>query len=223
MKLVGYVRVSSESQAENTSLGEQRKKLENYCTAMGHELIQIFEEVESGKNTKNRPVFQKALQTLDKADGLIACKLDRVARNTRDILALVEDVLQPKNKALLLLDLNVDTSKPMGKMILTIMAAVAALERDTINERTQGGRKAKLAKGGYAYGAPQYGQVALEGELVINQDELATIETIRKHRRSGKSFAKIAEHLTTEGIPSKHGNKWNAQSVKNICDRLKVI
>ena len=49
MKLVGYVRVSSESQSENTSLAERRKKIEAYCCAFGHELIAVFEEVGSGK------------------------------------------------------------------------------------------------------------------------------------------------------------------------------
>ena len=67
------------------------------------------------------------------ADGIVALKLDRIARNTRDVLALVEDVLQPSNKALVLLDLNVDTSTPTGRMILTVMAAVAQLERDNIS------------------------------------------------------------------------------------------
>jgi DNA invertase Pin-like site-specific DNA recombinase len=221
MKLVGYIRVSSESQAENTSLGEQRAKLQAYCLAMGHELIQIFEDVQSGKDS-DRLGFQNALNALDNVDGLIACKLDRVARNTRDVLALVEDVLQPKNKALILLDLQVDTSTPTGKMILTMMAAVATLERDTINERTQGGRRAKANQGGYAYGAPKFGQVAVDGQLIPDENEQTIIETIRKHRKSGKSYAKIAQYLNENELKSKQGKDWTAKVVMDVLKRLKT-
>jgi site-specific DNA recombinase len=221
MKLVGYIRVSSESQSENTSLLEQRKKIEAYCLAFGHDLIEIFEEVGSGKNVEHRDQFLRALETVKSdADGIISSKLDRIARNTRDVLTLVEDTLQPNNKALVLLDLNVDTSTPTGKMILTIMAAVATLERDVINERTQGGRKAKTAAGGYAYGAPKFGQVSIDGELMPDVEEERIIEIIRKHHKSGKSLREIAEYLNVNGFKSKHGKEWGHTSVKAILDRL---
>jgi site-specific DNA recombinase len=147
-------------------LADQRKKIKSYCVAMGHELVEVFEEVGSGKNTTDQPLFTQVLEAVRyRADGIIAAKLDRlwrkrsyrVARNTRDVLELVEDVLQPENKALILLDLQVDTSTPMGTLILTVMAAVATLERSVINQRTQGGRKSKAENGGYAYGAPRFG------------------------------------------------------------------
>ena len=223
MKLVGYVRVSSESQAENTSLVEQRKKIEAYCYAFGHELIQVFEEVGSGKNTVDRPQFVAALEMVRvEADGIISAKLDRLARNTRDVLALVEDVLQPQNKALVLLDLQVDTSSPTGRMILTVMAAVATLERDVINERTQGGRKAKAANGGYAYGSPAFGKQSIDGELVINNHESEIIEVIRKHRKSGKSYGAIASYLNEYNHPTKRGGRWASQTVQNIYQRQKA-
>jgi site-specific DNA recombinase len=220
MKLVGYVRVSTESQEENTSLESQRERIEAYCKAFGHELTQIFTEVGSGKNTVDRPHFQEAMMALnDGADGIVALKLDRIARNCRDVLTLVEDVLQPKSKALVLLDLNVDTSTPTGKMILTMMAAVAELERAQINERTQGGRKAKAEKGGYAYGSPAFGYESIEGELVSKEDEQETIATIRRHRRSGKSFGSIAKYLNTQNIPTKRGGQWSATQVQRVLDR----
>lgn len=223
MNLIGYVRVSSDSQAENTSLEEQRRKIQAYCDAYGHTLVEVFTEVGSGKDTENRPVFQQALSAIAQADGLISVKLDRVARNTRDVLTLVEDVLQPQDKALVLLDLNVDTSTPTGRMILTIMASVAQLERDQINERTQGGRKAKAAKGGFAYGAPSYGFNAVDGELVENAKEQEVIQLIRRHKRSGKSLREIASFLDAQGITTKRGKAWQANQVKEILDRCKAV
>lgn len=221
MKLVGYVRVSSDSQAENTSLAEQQRRIEAYCDAFGHELIKVFVEVGSAKDMEHRPEFQSALEMVaNEADGIIALKLDRVARNARDVLALVEDTLQPNNKALVLLDLQVDTSNPTGKMILTVMAAVAELERNTINERTQGGRKAKAAKGGYAYGAPAFGKVAKDSELVADETEQQIIDAIRRHRKSGKSFGQIADYLNANGMTSKRGASWHSASVNRVYKRL---
>jgi site-specific DNA recombinase len=223
MKLVGYVRVSTAEQADNTSLEDQQRRIEAYCLAFGHELVRVFVEVASGTKMKNRHEFQSALEFLTDggADGIIAIKLDRIARNTRDVLALVEDTLQPNNKALVLLDLNVDTSNPTGRMILTVMAAVAQLEWDQIYERTQGGRAAKAAKGGYAYGSPRFGQVSQDGELVASDSEQEIIEIIRRHRKSGKSFQAVADYLNANGYPTKRGGQWAGVQVKRICDRLK--
>jgi DNA invertase Pin-like site-specific DNA recombinase len=170
---------------------------------------------------KNRPEFNKAMEMVkNEADGIVSLKLDRIARNCRDVLVLVEDTLQPQNKALVLLDLNVDTSTPTGKMILTMMAAVAELERAQINERTQGGRKAKADKGGYAYGSPKFGQSSNDGELVENEDETKIIDIIRKHHKSGKKANAIAKYLNAQGIPTKRGKQWTQQGVINILNRL---
>lgn len=221
MKLVGYVRVSSESQEENTSSDEQERRIRAYCEAFGHELVKVYREVGSGKDTENRPLFLEALEMVkSEVDGIVSLKLDRIARNCRDVLTLVEDVLQPNNKALVLLDLNVDTSTPTGKMILTMMAAVAELERAQINERTQGGRRAKAVSGGYAYGAPKFGHRAENGELVTDPQEQEVIEVIRRHHKSGKSLRAIAEYLNCKGYKSKRGSKWQHTSVKVILDRL---
>jgi DNA invertase Pin-like site-specific DNA recombinase len=223
MKLVGYCRVSSEGQEDNTSLENQRRRIEAYCHAFDHELMEVFVEVGSGKDTAQRPQFNKAMELVaTQADGIVALKLDRIARSCRDVLTLVEDVLQPSNKALVLLDLNVDTSTPTGKMILTMMAAVAELERATINERCQGGRKAKAEAGGYAYGRPAFGYSAQDGELVPVEPEQQAIEVIRRHRRSGKSYAKIADYLNGQSIPTKRGKQWSAMQVQRVVTRLKA-
>lgn len=222
MNLIGYIRVSTTGQEDNTSLEEQRRRLEAYCDAMGHTLVKVYAEVRSAKSTETRPEFNQALEAVKKADGLIALKLDRIARNTRDVLILVEDILEPLNKALVLLDLNVDTSTPTGKMILTVMAAVAQLERDVIKERTQTGRRVKASSGGYAYGAPPYGFVSVDGELVAVPEEQAVIELIKRHRRSGKSLRSVAKYLNESGHRTKWGKEWAATQVSDVLRRLKV-
>jgi DNA invertase Pin-like site-specific DNA recombinase len=222
MKLVGYVRVSSESQEDNTSLTDQQKRIEAYCLAFGHELVEVFVEIGSGKDTASRPQFQSALARLkNDAEGIVALKLDRIARNCRDVLELVEDVLEPSNKALVLLDLQVDTSTPTGKMILTMMAAVAELERAQIKERTSNGRKARAKVSDYANGgAPKFGSKAENKNLAVDENEQKIIEIIRRHHKSGKSQRAIAEYLNKQGIKSKQGKDWTGTTVGRVIDRL---
>jgi site-specific DNA recombinase len=76
------------------------------------------------------------------------------------------------------------------------MAAVATLERSVINQRTQGDRKSKAENGGYAYSAPRFGEKPNGSkELVKDSNEQVTIEVIRRHRRSGKSYGQVADYL----------------------------
>jgi site-specific DNA recombinase len=220
MRLIAYIRVSTDAQRDNTSLAEQKIKIDAYCKAYGHKVVKYFQEVGSGKSTETRAKFQEALLALPKADGLIATKLDRIARNVRDVLVLVEDVLKPVNKDLVLLDINLDTTTPIGKFMLTSMAAVAALERDVIIERTQGGRRAKAAKGGYAYGAPPFGHQAVNKELALHEQEQQALELMRKHRRSGKSFHAIARYMNEQGIPAKKGGVWYPSRVQEVLKKL---
>lgn len=90
---------------------------------------------------------------------------------------------------MILLDLNVDTIIPTGKMFLMVMSGVAELERALLTERTQAGCKNEAAKGGYVYGSPDFGMMSDENnELTLNLDEQEAIKIIRKHRKSRKSF-----------------------------------
>ncbi len=216
MNLIAYCRVSTDAQRDNTSLEEQEAKIQAYCKAYSHRLVKVFTEVGSGSTTQSRPIFKEAVEALDEADGLIAFKLDRIARNTRDVLTLVEDVLVPQDKALVLLDLNLDTSTPIGRYMLTSMAAVASLERDLIRERTQGGRAAKAKKGGYAYGAPPYGYRAENKKLVPIPEEQKVLRLMKNHRRSGKGTQTIAIMLNDRGHKTKRGKQWTAARVGEV-------
>lgn len=112
---------------------------------------------------------------------------------------------------------QIDTATPAGRMFLSMMGAFAQYERELINERTQGGRAAKAARGGYAYGAPRFGFRAVGGELIPHQEEQEVIELMKRHRRSGKSFAAIASYLNEREIPTKTGKgQWSATQVINI-------
>jgi len=122
--------------------------------------------------------------------------------------------LKPASKDLVLLDINLDTTTPIGKFMLTSMAAVAALERDVIIERTQGGRRAKAVQGGYAYGAPPFGKQALNKALEVHEAEQKVLELMRRHRRSGKSYHAISKLLNEQRVPAKKGGIWYPAQVQ---------
>ncbi|MFM6201148.1 MAG: recombinase family protein, partial [Dolichospermum sp.] len=71
MKLIGYVRVSSEGQADNTSLEDQELKIQAYCSALNHELVGLYQDVQSGGKSENRKGLQSAIADMldGKADG----------------------------------------------------------------------------------------------------------------------------------------------------------
>ena len=138
MKL-GYHRVSSAQQ----SLEIGRSAL----LAAGVEEKYLFEEKESGKGTKNRPQLKALLKSLRDGDEVIVHKLDRLARNAKDLLTIAEDISNA-GASLNILDLGIDTKTPVGKMIITVLGAVGELERSYINERTKLGIQEYREKGG---------------------------------------------------------------------------
>lgn len=223
MKLIGYVRVSSEGQADNTSLEEQELKIKSYCVALNHELVDIYQDVQSGGKSENRKGLQTAITALldGKADGLIALKVDRVARNAADLLTLIDKTLQPNNKALVLITEGVDTATATGKLVVTMLAGVAEFEKSQINERTANGKKARAKTSDYANGgAPKFGCKADNKNLVADDNEQQIIDIIRRHHKSGKSPQKIADFLNKNNLPSKRGGTWSKTTVARVVDRI---
>lgn len=136
MRLIGYVRDNKTEQANSISIETQVERVKAYCKAYGYKLVRVFKDAASAEDM-NRPVFQDALDHMHKveANGLIALRLDCVPRSTRDVLALVEDVLKPEGKALILVSDNVDTSTIYGRFMLDAKVAFVNFERDVIRDR----------------------------------------------------------------------------------------
>ena len=138
-----YVRVSTQQQVdEGYSLVEQEDRLRAFCAAQDWSVGPVYaDEGISGKTT-DRPAYQAMLAAADAGDigRILAIKLDRIARNTRDFLALV-DQLGKADCDLVLLKESFDTGTPHGKFALTMLAAIAELEVSQIAERLQSGRR----------------------------------------------------------------------------------
>ena len=114
----------------------------------------------SGRS-KERPELQRLLSDLQAGDVVVVKSLDRLSRSTKDMLELVE-VIKQKGAFLKILDMNVDTATPMGEFFLTIIAAIAQLERQTIRERTLEG--VAIAKAAGKYKGRKKGSIELRGK-----------------------------------------------------------
>lgn len=222
MRLFGYVRVSSKSQEDNTSLVDQESRIRAYCQALGHELVEVFVEVGSAKTMSGRREFQIMLGRLDEVDGVISLKLDRLSRSVKDLLSLVDDVLIPQNKALMVLDMQLDTSSPAGRMVLTVLAAMCQMERELIQARTKAGRDAKAAAGGYCGGGQRafgrkWNREAEQFEAI--PDEQQAIQRMAELKDAGLTQVEIAEELNKQGIKTAAGRKWSQMKVSQVMAR----
>jgi DNA invertase Pin-like site-specific DNA recombinase len=142
---IGYARVSSTGQ----SLEIQLSKLTAYgCTEPDG---QIFQEKKSGTNTNNRPQLQECLRHVRKGDTLVITKLDRLARSTLDLTQIAED-LKTRGVELVVIDQNIDTSTPTGKLLFNMLASIAEFENDIRRERQSDGI-AKAKDHGVKFGA----------------------------------------------------------------------
>lgn len=196
MNLIAYTRVSTVEQGESgLGLEAQRAQIEAAATARGAIVVGWFEDVQSGGDTE-RPGLRDALNALDRADGLIAAKLDRLSRgvvHTGQIMA----ELNGRRKTLIVLDLGVDTSTPMGEFFAFVTAAYAQLERRMIGERTKAALAAKAARGEQVGRAPEISQ-HLE-------------DTILEMRETGLSFAEICDWL--KQYPTARGGAWSTSTI----------
>ncbi len=138
--LLGYHRVSSAS-SQSLDLGREA------LIKAGVPEDRIYEEKVSGKSKDNRPELKAMLKAVREGDEVVVHKLDRLARNTKDLLTIV-DQISKASASLNILDLGINTGTPVGKMILTVLGAVSELERSYINDRTRAGVKRYIERGG---------------------------------------------------------------------------
>jgi len=138
MPMYGYARVSSLSQSTEVQVSRLK--------AVGCDVVR--EEAASGRSRAGRTELQTILEFIRAGDALVVVKLDRLGRSTRDVLNLVHE-LESKGAALRVLEPEIDTSRPEGRIILTTLSMVAEMELTFIKERQRAGIEAAKVKGIY--------------------------------------------------------------------------
>ncbi|MCK9876626.1 recombinase family protein [Frankia sp. Ag45/Mut15] len=208
LRAIGYMRVSTDEQGDSgAGLAAQRAVVEAECARRGWTLVEVIEDVASGK-TLDRPGMTRALGLLDarQADVLIAAKVDRISRSTLDFATLL-DRAQRSRWALNVLDIGADLTTPAGEMFAQIVAVIAQYERRLIGQRTRDALAIRKAAG------VQLGTVfRIPGEVVFR---------IAADYAAGAGLTAIARNLTAEGIPTaRGGTEWRASTVQAVIRRV---
>ena len=213
-RFVAYYQVSTAEQGRSgLGLEAQKAAVQQRLNGGPWQLVGEFTEIESGKRAK-RPQLEAALRACKKHKAkLVVAKLDRLSRNTRFLLTLIESRVE-----VLFADLP-EVTGAMGKFILTQMAAVAELEAGLIGERTKAALAAAKQRGvrlgvhGAETLAPKF-----HAEAKGRAEQIAPV--IRELQRNGYSMRGIAVELDKRKMPTPRGGSWYPQLVKRIVQRL---
>jgi DNA invertase Pin-like site-specific DNA recombinase len=198
-----YVRVSTAEQGRSgLGLAAQRQRIEDQGRSRGWgELTWETDEGWSGKNL-DRPALARLLDRITAGDRLVVAKLDRLSRSTLDFAQLLKRSGE-EGWSVVVLELDLDTGTAIGHFVVSILAAVAELERGLISERTSAALQAAKARG----------QRLGVGNRQMTSE---TLEVIVGLRKSGLSMGAIAARLNGEGVPTvRGGNKWHPSTVRS--------
>ena len=212
-RVVGYIRVSTDEQADSgLGLEAQRSAILAECARRGWELAEVFEDAgASGKSLDNRPALQQALSAVKshEAAALVVAKLDRLSRSLLEFAALMEDA-RKGGWSMVILDLGVDTTTPSGEMVANVMATFAQFERRLIGQRTKDALAVKKKQG-----------VKLGRPLSIGVD---VRKRIGEESAEGRSLRSIATGLNGDGVPTGHGGKqWHASTVRAVLESIGTV
>jgi DNA invertase Pin-like site-specific DNA recombinase len=209
--VVGYLRCSTDEQAESgLGLDAQRAAVEAACAAKGWTVSEwcVDEGVSGSVAPADRPAMARALRLLDsrEAGALVAAKVDRLARDLHDLTGLLRRA-ERDEWAVVALDLGVDTTTPVGRMLVGILGSVAEWERATIRQRTRDALAAKKA-GGARLGRP----VSAESAPARNR--------LRELLHDRLPLGTIAATLNAEGYTTPTGLRWTWRHVQKTRDSL---
>lgn len=227
MRLVGYVRVSTDRQADRgMGIRVQEQAVRHWAKANGHTIVAVHrDEGVSGSNgVEDREGLPAALEALagSRADGLIVARLDRLARALTVQEAILGKVwslgaeVVTADTGIVLRD---DPDDPMRTAMRQMSGVFAQLDRGLIVKRLRDGRRVKVEGGGYGGGAPPLGRRADGGNLVVDKAEQATVDRIRGLHAEGRSLREISLILTTEGHATKRGGRWQPETLRKIIAR----
>lgn len=221
---IGYVRVSTEQQAtEGVSLEAQKARIQAWCQANGYELAAVYVDAGiSGKRMDTRPELQAALKNLKKGMALVSYSLSRLARSTKDLLT-ISDLVAKRRGDLVSITESLDTTTAMGKMMFTVVAAMAQMERELIGERTKTALQHKKATQQRYSNQVPYGFTAIEGRLVQVEQEAAVVAEIQAARAGGQTLQSIANGLNARGIPTKTGKQWQPATIHLLLKRSALV
>jgi DNA invertase Pin-like site-specific DNA recombinase len=225
-----YARVSTIEQDGKgaVSIPEQIRKGRAIAAMRGipnKDVVQFVDRGVSGSTPlAHRPQGSEMLASLQKGDVVVCAKLDRMFRSATDAL-LTAEALKQRGVELVSLDLGTEsiTANGVAKLIFGILAMMAEFERDRIRERTEEGRRGKLARNGYMGGGPPIGLKVVgkgrEAQLEKDESQQPLMERIKELKSWGYTPNRMARHLTKH-FPQRSGKPWQCVQMQRILARM---
>ena len=200
-----YTRVSTTMQIDGYSLDAQKTKMKAFCDYNEYEIAGEYEDAgKSGKSIEGRVSFNQMMEDIksgkDEVSYVLVFKLSRFGRNAADVLATLQ-VMQDFGVNLICVEDGIDSSKDAGKLMISVLSAVAEIERENIRVQTMEGRMQKAREGKWNGGFAPYGYSLIDGKLEVNEEEAVAIRMIfDQYVNTDLGANGIAKYLENHGI-----------------------
>jgi len=225
-KVYVYTRVSTAMQIDGYSLEAQRTRMRAFAEFNDYEVAGEYEDAgKSGKSIEGRDEFNRMMEDIktgkDDVSFVLVFKLSRFGRNAADVLSVLQ-TMQDFGVNLICVEDGIDSSKDAGKLMISVLSAVAEIERENIRVQTMEGRIQKARDGKWNGGFPPYGYSLKDGVLEINEEEALAIRTIFEQWVStdigANGLAKYLENHGIRKIPRHNGKNplFDAALIRNI-------
>jgi site-specific DNA recombinase len=204
-KVYIYTRVSTAMQIDGYSLDAQKARMKAYADFNDYQIVGEYEDAgKSGKSIEGRASFCWMMEDIKSGkDGVayvLVFKLSRLGRNAADVLSTLQ-VMQDFGVNLICVEDGIDSSKDAGKLMISVLSAVAEIERENIRVQTMEGRIQKAREGRWNGGFAPYGYRLVDGVLQINEDEAPAIRTIFEQYVNTDTGANgLSKYLETHGF-----------------------
>ena len=204
-KVYIYTRVSTAMQIDGYSLDAQKSRMKAFCEYNDYEIAGEYEDAgKSGKSIEGRAAFNRMLEDIkfgkDEVSFVLVFKLSRFGRNAADVLATLQ-IMQDFGVNLICVEDGIDSSKEAGKLMISVLSAVAEIERENIRIQTMEGRMQKAREGKWNGGFAPYGYKLVDGKLEINEDEAEAIRIIfEQYVNTDIGANGLAKYLENHGI-----------------------
>ena len=214
IKVYTYTRVSTAMQIDGYSLEAQKARM-RVAEFNDYQIVNEYEDAgKSGKSIEGRANFNLMMEDIksgkDNVSYVMVFKLSRFGRNAADVLSTLQ-VMQDFGVNLICVEDGIDSSKDAGKLMISVLSAVAEIERENIRVQTMEGRIQKAREGKWNGGFAPYGYVLKDGKLEINEEEANAIRTIfEQYVSTGMGANGVAKYLANHGInkiPRQNGNR----------------
>lgn len=205
IKVYTYTRVSTAMQTDGYSLDAQKARMKAFADFNDYEIVGTYEDAgKSGKSIEGRLEFNRMMEDIksgkDGVSFVLVFKLSRFGRNAADVLSTLQ-VMQDFGVNLICVEDGIDSAKDAGKLMISVLSAVAEIERENIRVQTMEGRIQKAREGKWNGGFAPYGYQLVDGELQINEEEAAAIRVIFEQYVTTDIGANgVAKYLENHGI-----------------------